>query len=229
MSKKIRTIEQLETCLQNNLAWRKKEIISFKVLIENGNANEEVLLRLGIVLLCAHFEGFIKDASNYYIKYVSAQRIKIRELRDNFAAIQLEDEFKNVRETEKHSVHKVLLGKYFASLNSPFSHDRDSISTHSNPSTKVLEEILASLGLASDIFDLKAKYIDYDLLNNRHKVAHGERYPINKKDFETTFVIIMELLDQYNDLIIHAVENKKYLRENEKSTVGEENELEKKD
>ena len=87
------------------------------------------------------------------------------------------------------------------------------ISTHSNPSSIELKEIVASIGLETDIFDLKAKYIDSNLLNNRHKIVHGERYPIDKEDFRKTFEVIMELIEQYEELIVQAADEKKFMKE----------------
>lgn len=71
---KIKTIEKLEDLLMQDLAWRKKEMVSLKILVDKDEVNEPILLRAGIALLCAHFEGFIKRASNCYIGYVSEQK-----------------------------------------------------------------------------------------------------------------------------------------------------------
>ena len=57
---KIKTVEKLEEILLKDLAWRKKEMVSLKILVEKDQVNEPILLRAGIALLCAHFEGFIK-------------------------------------------------------------------------------------------------------------------------------------------------------------------------
>ena len=47
----------------------KKEILSLKLLIDKNDQDRNILLRAGIALLCAHFEGFIKKASNLYVIY----------------------------------------------------------------------------------------------------------------------------------------------------------------
>lgn len=98
---KIRNIEQLEEELTKDLSWRKKEMLSLKILIEKDSVNENILLRAGMALLCAHFEGFIKKASNCYIGYVSEQKIKYKDLRSSFAAIKMENEFKTCSKSEK--------------------------------------------------------------------------------------------------------------------------------
>lgn len=213
MSKKINTVEQLESAMQQDIAWRKKEMVSLKILVEKDNVNEELLLRASIALLCAHFEGFIKFASNAYIKFVSAQEIENRELTDNFPTFMLKGKFKECSDTEKVSIRSKLISAYSTIANKPFKVKNDVISTHSNPSTPELEEIMKSIGVETDIFRTKARYIDTDLLSNRHKVVHGERSMIDKTDFETTFSMIMKLLDQFAKVIISAADEKKYLKE----------------
>lgn len=78
---KIKTVETLEELLMQDLAWRKKEMFSLKILVEKDEVNEPILLRAGIALLCAHFEGFIKRASNCYIGYVAEQKKPYSELK----------------------------------------------------------------------------------------------------------------------------------------------------
>lgn len=213
---KIKTIEKLEELLTQDLAWRKKEMLSLKILVERDEVNEPILLRAGIALLCAHFEGFIKKASNCYIGYVSEKKKTYSELKENFAALKMQKEFESCAKSDKHSVHKKLLimhdnlaTKKFAEKyneNSPF------ISTHSNPSSTELKEILDTIGIVSDIFETKATYIDSSLLEKRHRVVHGDRSDLDKEDFLTTFEIIIKLIDDYKDLIIDAADNEKYMR-----------------
>ena len=208
---KIKTVEQLEELLVQDLAWRKKEMISLKILVEKDKVNEPILLRAGIALLCAHFEGFIKRASNCYVGYVSQQKKLYSELKENFTALKMEKEFKSCSKSDKHSVHKKLLILHKELLTKRFIEKYDEnnpfISTHSNPSSAELEEILETIGIESDIFETKATYIDSSLLEKRHKVVHGERSDLDKEDFLTTFKIIIDLVEEYKTLLVNAADN----------------------
>ncbi|MCD8020642.1 MAG: hypothetical protein LUF92_14010 [Clostridiales bacterium] len=212
----VRTVENLEELLFQDLAWRKKEMLSLKILVEQDQVNEPILLRAGIALLCAHFEGFIKKASNCYIAYVAGQKCLYSDLKENFSALKMEQEFKICAGSEKHSVHKNLLKKYEALSTKRFTDkynlDKPYISTHSNPSSTEIGEILMTIGVETDIFDTKSQYIDSSLLANRHCVVHGERSELEKEDFLSTFNIIMELIDSYKDVIVMAADKKSYLR-----------------
>lgn len=213
---KIKDVEKLEEILLGDLAWRKKEMLSLKLLIENDKANETILLRAGIALLCAHFEGFIKKASNCYIGYVAEQGYKYKELKNSFAAIKLDKEFASCAKSEKNTVHSRLLDKYNCIAERRFEEkydlDKPYISTHSNPKVDELREIMSILGIEAGLFETKEKYIDSSLLANRHKVVHGDKTEFNKDDFFSTFSIIMQLMDDYEKLIIKSVEEQKYLK-----------------
>ncbi len=213
MSRRIDSLEKLENCLQTDLAWRKKEMITMKLLLEKNESIESILLRSSIALLCAHFEGFIKYASNCYVKYVAAQKIESEKLKSNFIGFELRGEFKKVLNCEKNSVHQGLINELVEKYKNPFFVKDDVISTHSNPSSEELKEILLSLGIESDIFVLKSNYIDGHLLSNRHKVVHGDRFSIDKKEFYNTFNEIMELIDKYEELIVESAEKRKYMKE----------------
>lgn len=213
MSTAIKTIEILESKLQGDLAWRKKEMLSLRLLVNKDSTNEPLLLRAGMALLCAHFEGFVKFASKAYIQYVSEQGIRTELLKDNFAALNMKGAFSECSHSDKVSVHSELISKYNSIHELPFKlHNRDAISTHSNPSSKKLKELLLSIGISSDIFETKANYIDKSLLENRHRVVHGDYCNLDKVDFDSTFEIIMKLIDGYEELVIEAADNKNYMK-----------------
>lgn len=212
MSKKIKTIEKLEALLQEDLGWRKKEMLSLRMLVSKDATNEPILLRSSMALLCAHFEGFIKFAANSYVIYVSEQGIPNKLLKNNFIVFNLEEAFKSCKDTDKNSVHQRLISRYDELANTTFRINRNVVSTHSNPSSEEIKEILSSIGIETNIFDLKRQYINKELLSNRHKVVHGECYPIEKEDFETTFDIIMQLLDDFEQVIVDAAESKIYMK-----------------
>ncbi|WP_349398983.1 MAE_28990/MAE_18760 family HEPN-like nuclease, partial [Clostridium perfringens] len=65
-------IEKLQEKLEEDLSWRKKELINIKTLIEDetNNIDKNILIRSGIALLCAHWEGYIRYVANMYIVYI---------------------------------------------------------------------------------------------------------------------------------------------------------------
>src|SRR5260221_8049378 len=82
----------LFTKIDDDLAWRKRELSAFRQVFEASHANptrESTLIRAGIALLYAHWEGFVKKCGTLFIDYVANQGKKGSELQPNFIAIKL--------------------------------------------------------------------------------------------------------------------------------------------
>lgn len=97
---KIKTIEKLQDKLDEDLSWRKKELLEFKHIINSGE-HESVMVRAGIALLCAHFEGFIRLASNFYVVFVSYKKVPCKEIKNNFLVLRLKKNLPNVARLKK--------------------------------------------------------------------------------------------------------------------------------
>lgn len=211
---KIKTIENLEDALDKHLAWRKQEMLNLKTLIDRGDDARIMLIRAGMALLRAHFEGFIKDASYDYLSFVANQNICYKDLQEVFSIWKIHSLIEECAKSSKYSVQARVLEKYNALSSEPFSINKKSmINTHSNPSTEVLKELLLTLGVETDIFRTKANYIDSSLLANRHSIVHGERTNLAYDDFSVTFDIIMRILDDYKDFLIDAAAEEAYKKQ----------------
>jgi hypothetical protein len=227
MAIKVKNKEDLLDQLSEDIQWRKKEIGDMKASIEMSS-KPNYLLRAGFVMLCAHFEGFIRFASNAYIAYISAQRIKTSHLKSCFSAITLRFHkhslFITNGEKVKTSAVKQLIDEYNALLenefilklsddNMPFiDEDNPAIQTDSNPSSTVLREISIILGLNYEIlFQPRAPFIDGELLNPRHQIAHGRRLPIRYESYVEVHDYVLSILDEYLDAVMYVANNQAYL------------------
>jgi len=77
MSKNNRTLEMLQNNLDQDFAWRIKELTTIKNRIPQKKEDlQDALIRAGITMLYAHWEGFIKNATEQYLNYVSLRRLK---------------------------------------------------------------------------------------------------------------------------------------------------------
>ncbi|WRH67859.1 MAG: MAE_28990/MAE_18760 family HEPN-like nuclease [Planktothrix sp. GU0601_MAG3] len=105
---KIRTLEQLNKQLSDKLVWRKKELSSLKAMIDWKSPSldqRNVLLRSGITILYAHWEGFIKVAANSYLEFVAMQRLPYNQLSNNFIALAMKDQLDQARDTNKATIY----------------------------------------------------------------------------------------------------------------------------
>lgn len=211
---KIKDVEKLQDKLDQEFSWRKKELICFKQMIETDPKNTKMLIRAGIALLCAHFEGFIRLASNYYVVYISCKKVPVDNIKNCLLALKLKKKFEECGKTEKTSVHASLINKLEEMKGTYFeirySDDDKIIKTESNPTSEKICEIMDCLGLDFSVFEPKKHYIDFSLLKHRHEIVHGERTELEKDDFIETFDIIMQIIEEYKQLIIKAAEEEAY-------------------
>lgn len=212
---KIRTLDKLQDLLYQDLMWRKKELIDIKMLI-NSTSNP-MLSRVGIALLSAHFEGFIKQGANYYIVFVASQKLKLEQLTNNFSSLFFEKKFEMISTSKKVSVNQGFIDQfleeyYDKNFKVNYTKEKPIIKTEGNPSSNKIKEILLSIGLDYAPYEMKSNYIDADLLKNRHSVVHGEKVIIEKDDFNITFEKIIQIMEIFNDQILNAAVFKLYLK-----------------
>ena len=182
---KIRSAEQLQTVLDDDFAWRRKELTMIMTTIKSSRPNLlNANIRIGVVILYAHWEGFIKNAAENYLIYVAGKKLQYDELENNFIALSLKTKLKEFESTNKNTVHTqlidFLLGNLKIKANLP---TENIIKTQSNLNSNILKEILSILGIDYRQCELKDKYIDSQLLKIRNSVAHGQNPDITEIDF----------------------------------------------
>ena len=208
---KIRTSEDLQTELDEDFAWRRKELT---VILTNVKSSKPLQIntniRIGVVMLYAHWEGFIKNAAEYYLIFVACKKLKISELSNNLVAVSLKDKLIEFEETNKNTIHTQLISYLLGDLSEraliPTS---NIIKTQSNLNYNILKEILSIVGIDYVQYELKEKYIDNQLLRIRNSVAHGQNPDINEKDFYGLYDEITTLMTSIkNDISNNAALSK---------------------
>lgn len=213
---KIRTQEILTDYLSESIAWRKKELSDLKTLIDSKSDyphRKYALLRCGIALLYAHFEGFTKQASQAYLEYVAAQRLPPQQLASNFLALSFCHTINDISDSRKPSAFahalKVFSDPGISRLNIPY---KTGINTESNLSSSVLKEIIWVLGFDYICYETKEKLIDGKLLARRNKIAHGERLSMDIHDYTEVHEAVIEMINTLKNQIENAASLKSYRR-----------------
>jgi MAE_28990/MAE_18760-like HEPN len=200
---KIHSLEDLEKRLSEDLVWRKRELADLKSLIETRNfspSKQNAVLRSGVALLYAHWEGFIKTAANSYLEFVSRQQLLNKDLAINFVAIAMKTELDKAQSTNKATIYTEVTAFILTQANQRSSVPYEGIvSTNANLSSTVLREITCSLGLDYSFYQSKDKIIDEKLLSRRNKIAHGESLPYLSLDREEYQHIQEEILAMMED------------------------------
>jgi hypothetical protein len=222
------SLERLQDRLDKELSWRKKELTFIKGNIDPAEGEIlNTLIRAGIAMLYAHWEGFIKISAREYLAYLNNQNHKLSDLRENFLVVHLTKAIIDVKQSNKKTKFATLLDKIFNYEQENFNvqyMDPSIITTESNLNYETLYEILFSVGLDTEMYELKRTFIDRKLLENRNKIAHGEytnfvrkqgEVYLNedaKEEFRSIYHSILELMDEFKEQIISAGLEHSYLR-----------------
>jgi hypothetical protein len=212
---KLKTAEQLSDRLSNDLAWRKKELSEVKSLVETKTfspSKHKTLIRSGVCILYAHWEGFVKLAANSYLEYIRMQKLCYEDLTSNFLALAMKEKLKEAKKTNKPSLYIPVCNFFLDELNQKCSLPKDAISTESNLSSEILKEITHTLGIDFSLYSTKSVLIDTKLLKTRNEVAHGEYSTFDQEEYIELHQEVITMLDLFRNQIENAAINKEYMR-----------------
>ena len=212
---KIRTSEELQTRLDEDFAWRRKELtVIFTNVKSSKPLQVNTNIRIGVVMLYAHWEGFIKNAAELYLIFVACKKLTLKQLSNNMIAVSLKSKLKDFEETNKNTVHTQLINFLLGDLNIRAQIPTENIiKTQSNLNSSILKEILSVIGIDYAPYELKEKYIDSQLLRIRNSVAHGQDPEINEDEFYELYQEMTNLMSSIkteitNNAILSNYENK---------------------
>lgn len=198
----IRTLEDLIDKIAAELVWRRRELTDMRALVQasSGQLRARVVVRAGVALLYAHWEGFVKAAASSYLEYVASRRIPYRRLAPNFVALTIRSKFLEMRASEKLSSANALAEFFCSSLDSqsrvPY---KNVVNTKANLSSKVLEDIVAALGLDRSQFATRFNFIDSNLVNPRNYIAHGEALYLTVDEYLALHDDVLALIETFRN------------------------------
>lgn len=209
---KIRTIGALQDALDREFAWRLKEVSSLKLSVrQSGSLTEATLVRAGVTILYAHWEGFIKASSLSYIDYINSRALKYQDLKSCFAVMGLRSEIGILSGSRKTAVNiaafdfiKSNMGK---TANLTLS---NAINTEANLSSTVFANIAISINVSTDHYEPRYKLIDEELLSRRNKIAHGEYLDIDASEWRTLADEIILMMRHFKTDIENAASQEWY-------------------
>jgi hypothetical protein len=209
----IRRLEELNDQLSSELAWRKKELSVIKSLIDTGSfstSKKTALLRSGVTILYAHWEGFIKQAASIYLEFVSMQRLPYDKLSANFVALAMKSKLNQAKDTNKATIYNEVVEFFMTKLSERSSIQYKNVIQTSNLSSSVLREIVCMLGLDYSFYEPKNILIDEKLLKMRNEIAHGNYISIDQKEYDELYFKVIEMMDTFRNQIDNCAATKKY-------------------
>jgi RiboL-PSP-HEPN len=212
----IRTVDDLSGELDSELAWRKKELSDLKYFMDQAGAGagrRRVLGRCGVAILYAHWEGFVKLASRYFLEFVAMQRLPNGQLGPNLLTLSLRSTISFSPEMRKHSEFGKITDFFLTKLSHrarfPF---KTGLNTEANLSSSVLKEITWCLGIDYSPYQTKEKFIDSRLLGRRNHIAHGEGLDVDPDEFDEMRATVLEMMTCLKTELENSAALKTYLK-----------------
>lgn len=212
---RVRTLDELSEFLDGELAWRKKELSLIKLSLDRSKAEQvSSFIRIGICMLYAHWEGFVKAAATGYVCYVATRRLRYSDLSPGFVALGLQSRILAAGQSKRSTVHVELISLLLSDMEDRFLVDCESaIRTMSNLNSSVMEDILNTFGMDDRPYLTKSRLIDERLLYGRNNIAHGRHLTIDEEDYQDLHTQMIGLIDKFRDDVEEAADKRLYRRE----------------
>jgi hypothetical protein len=211
---KIRTVVDLSEVLDKEMAWRKKELITLKLLHDQARDHQAIMLRrAGVSLLYAHWEGFVKHAGTAYVEFVARQGLRYRDLGASFVGLGMKAAILQAQATGR--------GRVLTEIAGFFIHKQDdhadlswkaAVQTKSNLSSERLRDVVAVLGLDYAPFELREKPVIDRLLEQRNQVAHGQFLEVDAGEFAQLHGEVLIMLEEIRTQIDNAAATSAFRR-----------------
>lgn len=212
--KQLRTVAMLLDHLDQDMAWRIKEVHQFKTAVENASGkNIDAHIRAGVSMLYAHWEGFVKGAANGYVNYLSHRANRNSELKPCFVALGMKTKLASANASSKSEVAVQAVTYLLDEMNQPVRLPRsDAISAESNLSSTVFLNVIGWIGIDASPYSSRFPLIDNTLLESRNRIAHGEYLNISPERFYKLTTEILEMLRWFKTDIENAVVGNAFLK-----------------
>lgn len=203
--------ETLQSTLDSDLTWRRKEISALLGLAQIARADEKpALIRASIPLIYAHWEGFVRNCFLQYFDFVARRKMSYDKLSVNFLYLASKSDFpKLVSGSEV-----VAFDTFLDSLRRSSSKNRDPFRRYVNTKSNLRSDVLLGLFVLSGLpyrFHDCDDFIYRELCDSRNEIAHGAG---GAPDLD----VVIKRRDQAFGLmtgvqaeIVNAVLDKKYL------------------
>ena len=169
------------------------------------------MLRGAVCILYAHWEGFIKNAAQAYLQFVTTRRHKYKELQRNFLVLGLRDWLDRAKVARSANFDAELLIVALDSGDSTLPKSIvKTIDTKSNLNSTVLIDILNAVGFDPARYVERRALLDERLLRNRNSIAHGQYLDIEEENYSDLNTVVLELMERFKNDIQNAAATKSY-------------------
>jgi len=227
----MQSLEDLLTKLDGEYSWRLKELISMKSLIYQEEKEKskiftltssiyqeeieksKIFIRTSLVFLYAHWEGFVRKATEYYLDYINDQGHNYGELNQNLIALALKNKGMQLDQNSDN------IDRYYEAVSFVLNRSSFQVKLSSSKvikdtsilNSKQFKNLLRILGLSAKHYELKEKKLDEILIKKRNNIAHGKHNYVNLEDFEFVYEMVVDFLNYFKDQIFDSAQHVQYL------------------
>ncbi|WP_437648309.1 MAE_28990/MAE_18760 family HEPN-like nuclease [Sorangium sp. So ce362] len=218
---RLRIDSHIFQAVTDQLAWRRMEIANIRDAIHSAtDVRRKSLLRAGVPIVYAHWEGFIKATTEDMIEYVSNQAHSNIELSDPFLVKSLKKCLQVFTDANK-AYALIDAARFFRERLSARAQlpSRGQVNT-SNLNSEVFRDFAFSVGISVSRYEPYFPLIDESLLAKRNSIAHGEYLSIDYDSFIELSNKVLMLMEWYSIDIQNLVATKAYLVSAPKSAAS---------
>jgi hypothetical protein len=208
---KVVNPDDLQTALDTDLIWRRKEISSLVTLVKTCDlATKDCVLRAAVPLLYAHWEGFGKECILRYLEFVSYRRLQFKQLTPAFLYLASYPSLSRIGGVNVKDALEAIQNFIARADATNKDNFRKRVDTRSNLRWDVLEDLLYSCGL--DPADIKSngEFIDKELCDPRNKIAHGGGAAPTLDVFLRRRERAFDIMTQLQTMVVNAATNGSY-------------------
>lgn len=215
--RKIRTISELSSELDEEFGWRIQEIAALKRSIrQSDGVTRRAILRASLAITYAHWEGFVKNSSITYACYLSSTGLSFMDLRDCFLGVPARTKISQMAESQKSfTLWSSAVSEIIKTRGEKVRIDIEPhIKKIGNLNYDAFSEIANTLGVSSSEYKAKEQLIDERLLATRNKIAHGKDMEVECDEFDDVSDEVISLMRRYKNDIENSVAEKTFLVSN---------------
>lgn len=212
MGSKLRTKDAFFRAIDEDKAWRDKELAALRSAVDRQPDSSRFLIRASIPILYSHWEGFVKKSGASYLDFVTGQGIQYSQLAVHLLALATRKRCPEIYNAKTMSLFLEIANFYTTELSESASLIWDKAFSTSNLNSEVLYDMTLTLGIAYAPFEPFKVLIDEKLLKQRNEIAHGQTILINKADFFELHDEVQKILEIFRNEIQNAVAVSNYLK-----------------
>lgn len=201
---KIRCKSDLQDSIDNEYTWRFHEIVIMKMEIQSMKPDKRLtpMIRSLVMLSYAHWEGFVKYATRYFLNYLSRLSLDQSQTHPALVASSLNYALNNIGRSESNRlIRDILLDQHYK----PHYPSEAMTDPKSNLNFEVLEIISSNIGIDISSLSLQSKMIDEIMLGRRNKMAHGDNDSLDKDYGIQVADIATSMMSEFKNLLQNMI------------------------